>query len=188
MNTIYRLPVIFSAVAIFYFCFMLWIGDLIPVNSGLGYDGANSAKFSQDVATHLIENPKGAYTFQKSLLWFVLGGVYWVIGLFSDTFADSLANNDIAALTLPVNPSIALVTWTIVNSLCIVITLLLWARLLDRFQVTGRTPVLIALFTAFPYDPERGKPATNGHGLGLLAAAIAGMVLSAGLVYFGLYK
>jgi hypothetical protein len=70
---------------------------LIPEAAGLGHDGVRSATYSQHIAT-LFNQVPDAYTVQHSLIWFVLGGVYWLIAQFSATFADALNVNHIPEL------------------------------------------------------------------------------------------
>jgi hypothetical protein len=140
----YKLPLIFSAIAVLYPAACILYGDLIPEVAGLGYDGVGSATLSQDVA-RLIYNVQSSYTIQHSLVWFVLGGVYWLIAQFSTAFTDALNVNYIPGLAeqgYRANATIAIASYWIVNSICLVTSIFLWAKILERLAITGAVALL----------------------------------------------
>ena len=67
-----------------------------------------------------------AYAFQKSLPWFILGGFYWVIGALSPAFAEAMRT---------FNVTIALVSYWILNSICLAGSAFLWKSILDELKV-----------------------------------------------------
>src|SRR5215831_7342996 len=141
----YALLLVFSAIAVLYPAACILRGDLIPEAAGLGHDGAVSAAFSQDLATHLFNQRPNAYTLQHSLVWFVLGGVYWLIAQFSGAFAAALKINNIPGLTdqfWAANATIAIASYWAVNSVCLVTSIFLWAKILERIAVTGAVALL----------------------------------------------
>ncbi len=140
----YTLPLIFSAIAIFYPAACILYGDLIPEAAGLGHDGVHSATYSQHIAT-LFNQVPNAYTVQHSLIWFVLGGVYWLIAQFSATFADALNVNHIPGLAPQgwrANATIAIASYWAVNSICLVASIFCWAKIVERLAITGAVAVL----------------------------------------------
>jgi hypothetical protein len=146
----YKLPLIFATIAVLYPAACILYGDLIPAAAGLGWDGVVWAAISQDLATHLLNNRSwDAYTFQHLLICFVLRAVYWLIAQFSTTFAAALKVNDIAAFAgihfvgdLHANATIGIASSWVVNSVCLVTSIFLWARILERFAITGAVALL----------------------------------------------
>jgi hypothetical protein len=133
-----------SAIAVFYPAACILYGDLIPEAAGLGHDGVRSATYSQNIAT-LFNKVPNAYTVQHSLIWFVLDGVYWVIAQFSATFADALNVNHIPGLAPQgwrANATIAIASYWVVNSICLVASIFCWAKILERLAITGAVAVL----------------------------------------------
>jgi len=122
----YKWPLLFSAIAIVYPALCLALGDIIPVKDGLGYDGDRWAQLSQRIRPRMLTRRIDAYTFQKSLPWFVLGGSYWVIGTFSSAFAEAMET---------VNVTIALVSYWVLNSICLAGSAFLWKCMLDELRV-----------------------------------------------------
>jgi hypothetical protein len=141
----HRRPLIFAGLAILYPLVCILCGDLIPVNAGLGYDGARSAAFSQHVSKHLLNQVHGAYTFQKSLIWFLLGGIYWVIAQISPAFRSALAVNDMPEMVqygMSANATIGIVSYWLVNSVCLATSIFLWERILRRLSIRGPVALL----------------------------------------------
>jgi hypothetical protein len=135
----YKWPLLFSAIAIVYPAFCLSVGDIIPVKDGLGYDGDRWAQYAQRIRPWMLTRRIDAYSFQKSLSWFILGGSYWVIGKLSTAFAEA---------TQTFNVTIALVSYWIANSICLAATAFLWKGILDEVKV--REPVaLLSYFLLF---------------------------------------
>jgi len=149
----YKLPIIFSVIAVLYPAACILYGDLIPEAAGLGFDGlvrvAGAQAQAQDFETHLLQKIRdgrlSAYGFQHSLIYFVLGGVYWIISQLSSTFADALKVNDIpvyAGMEYRANATIGIVSFWIANSVCLVTSIFLWARILERLAITGAVALL----------------------------------------------
>jgi hypothetical protein len=135
----YQWPLLFSAIAIAYPALCLLVGDIIPVKDGLGYDGDRWAQYAQRIRPWMLTRRIDAYSFQKSLSWFILGGSYWVIGKFSTAFAEAMQT---------FNVTIALVSYWIANSICLAGTAFLWKGILDDVKV--REPVaLLSYFLLF---------------------------------------
>jgi len=122
----YKWPLLFSAIAIAYPALCLAVGDIIPVKDGLGYDGDRWAQLSQRVRPWMLNRRIDAYAFQKSLPWFILGGFYWVIGALSPAFAEAMRT---------FNVTIALVSYWILNSICLAGSAFLWKSILDELKV-----------------------------------------------------
>jgi hypothetical protein len=122
----YKWPLLFSAIAIVYPALCLLVGDTIPVNGGLGYDGDRWAQFAQRIRPWMLTRRIDAYSFQKSLAWFVLGGSYWLIGKLIPSFAEAIEN---------FNLTVALVSYWVVNSICLAGSAFLWKGILDELKV-----------------------------------------------------
>jgi hypothetical protein len=125
--TPYKWPLLFSAIAIAYPAVCLAFGDIIPVRDGLGYDGWTWARLAQILGPWVFNGSVDAYSFQKSLSWFVLGGAYWVIGALNPAFADLMRGD--------FNIPVAIVSFWALNSICLAVTAFLWKSILDDLKV-----------------------------------------------------
>jgi hypothetical protein len=136
----HKWPLLFSAIAIVYPAICLALGDVIPVRDGLGYDGFAWAVRARGVWRGVLEEDIDAYSFQKSLSWFILGGAYWVISTLFPAFHDVLRDG--------FNLTIAIVSFWVLNSVCLTATAFLWNGVLDELKV--REPVaLLSYFLLF---------------------------------------
>src|SRR5262245_45131233 len=134
----YTWPLVFSAIAVVYPLLTIWYGDIIPVNGGVGYDGDRWGRYAQNLR-HALSGNIDAYSFQKSLVWFILAGAYRLIRQLSPAFRQA---------TLTFSVTVAIVSYWIVNALCLIGTAFLWRSILEQLKI--RPPVaLLSYFLLF---------------------------------------